>query len=135
MINFMFLLKNLLTFYGCLFDDILKEMAYELIVVRNWPGILAHYAGDLFDIVHGEIKCKGTAFRKRIKADFPSIDAKNADALSKRVVILSNLPALFNVSVSCSIMNLRKLFIYNILACCDPDNQTKNWKNIELIDS
>jgi len=55
---------------------------------------------------------------------------KSADGLNKKVVILSNLPVLFNSPISCSIMNLRKLFIYNTLACCDPDNVVKNWKSL-----
>ena len=95
-------------------------MAYWLIIVRNWTGIVAFFAAELFDIIHAELKVKGSAFRKRIKMDFPTIDVKNTDNLSKKIVLLSNLPELFNVPASCSIMNLRKLFIYNILACCDP---------------
>jgi hypothetical protein len=91
-----------------------------LTVVRNWTGIVAFSAAELFEIIHGELKVKGTAFRKRIKQNFPTIDIKNADSLSKKVVLLSNLPPLFNVTASCSIMNLRKLYIYNTLACCDP---------------
>lgn len=67
--------------------------------------------------------------------DFPTIDVKNAETLSKKVVLLSNLPQLFNVPAGCSIMNLRKLFIYNTLACCDPENLTKNWKILEFIDA
>jgi len=134
-LSLMFLLKNLITFYGCNFDDILKELAYWVTVVRNWSGVLGHYAADIFDVVHAELKCKGTTFRKKLKADFSGIDIKNADMLSKKIVILSNLPALFNAPATCSIMNLRKLIIYNILACCDPDNAGKIWKSLEFIDS
>lgn len=77
-----------------------------------------------------ELKCKGTAFRRKIKSDFPSVDIKAADALSKKVVLLSNLPAIFNSPVSCSIINLRKLMIYNILACTDPDSTSKIYKSL-----
>jgi hypothetical protein len=52
-LNYLFLLKNMLTFYGCTYDEILKEIAYWLTVVRNWPGIIGNYAGELFDVVHG----------------------------------------------------------------------------------
>lgn len=58
-------------------------------VARNFPGIIGHFAAELFDIAHGELKCKGTALRKKIRTDFPSIDIKISDSISKKVVILS----------------------------------------------
>jgi hypothetical protein len=81
------------------------------------------------------LKCKGTAFRKRIRADFPSIDIKISDNLSKKVVILSNQLPIYNSPVSCSLMNLRKLMIYSILGCCNNESAVKHWKNMELTDS
>lgn len=58
-------------------------------VARNFPGIIENFAAELFDIAHGELKCKGTALRKKIRTDFPSIDIKISDSISKKVVILS----------------------------------------------
>lgn len=129
-VSFLFLMKNLLTFYGCTFDDVLKEIAYWLTVVRNWPGVMGHFAAELFEIVHGELKCKGTAFRRKIRADFPSIDMKISENISKKVVILSNQAAVYNSPASCSLMNLRKLMIYNILGCCDNESAIRQWKNL-----
>ena len=44
LINYLFFLKSILTFYGCTFQEILKEMAYLMTVIRNFPGILGNYA-------------------------------------------------------------------------------------------
>jgi hypothetical protein len=51
-LSLLFLLKNMLTFYGCIHDDIMKDMAYWLTVVRNWPGVVGCYAGEVFEMVH-----------------------------------------------------------------------------------
>lgn len=43
-LSLLFLIKNMLTFYGCMYDDIMKEMAYQLTIVRNWPGVIGCFA-------------------------------------------------------------------------------------------
>lgn len=70
------LVYSLITFYGCAYEDILKEMIYYVNILRNSPGINAELASELFFIIHGELKCPGTAFRKEIKKRFVNIDIK-----------------------------------------------------------
>lgn len=69
---------NMITFYGCAYDDILKEMIYYINILRTSPGINAELAYELFLIIHSELKCPGTAFRKEIKRRFVNIDLKKA---------------------------------------------------------
>ena len=90
----------------------------------------------MFEVIHNELKCKGTSFRKKLRHDYPSIDLNNDDNLAKKVVILNNGPSIYNSSESMVITNFRKLFILNILSCCDnKENASKNWKIIESLDS
>jgi hypothetical protein len=52
-LSYLFLLKNLITFYGCTFDDILKDIIYLINTVKNFPSSTGNLAAELFEVVHG----------------------------------------------------------------------------------
>ena len=41
---FLFFISNLITYYGCAYDEVLKELIYYVNVLRSAPGIVAEMA-------------------------------------------------------------------------------------------
>lgn len=72
------LIANIVTFYGCVYEEILKELIYYANVLRSSPGIIAEMAYELFFTLHAELKCPGTAFRKELRRRFVNLDLKKA---------------------------------------------------------
>jgi hypothetical protein len=71
-------ISSIITNYGCAYEDVLKDMIYFVNILRNSPGINSELASELFFLIHGELKCPGTAFRKELKRRFVNIDIKKS---------------------------------------------------------
>lgn len=127
-IIFLHLINNTLKFYGCAFEDMLKEMIYLVNILRNCPGHISDIAQILFETIHSELKFPGTTFRKEIKRRFVSIDYKRAEELGSKKYFISYRNAPFANPPFCTITNLRKLMIYNVLGCCKVDNIKQFWR-------
>jgi hypothetical protein len=81
----------------------------------------------MFALIHQELKCAGSAFRKELKRRFVDLDLKNSEEISSRKFYLTYRKINFANPVNCSLSNLRKLIIYNILGCCKVENISKLW--------
>lgn len=110
-------------------------MIYYINILRNSPGINAEIAHEMFFTIHSELKCPGTAFRKEIKRRFVNVDIKKCDRLGAEKYLLTYKKVAYNTPEYCSLNNLRKLVIYNILGCCKIDAINKLWALIEPLDS
>jgi hypothetical protein len=64
LVLFLYFISNTITFYGCVYEEILKELIYYVNILRNSPGIIAELAYEMFFMIHAELKCPGSAFRK-----------------------------------------------------------------------
>jgi len=51
-------------------------MIYFVNILRNCYGCTGDLATQLFETLHNELKCPGSAFRKQIKRAFVNVDAK-----------------------------------------------------------
>ena len=58
------MLSILIKFCGCCYEDILKELLFNINILRKAPGRLSDISSECFVLVHGELKFPGTAFRK-----------------------------------------------------------------------
>jgi len=88
----------------------------------------------MFALLHQELKCSGSAFRKELKRRFVDLDLKNAEEISSRKFYLTYRKINFSTPVNCCLNNLRKLIIYNILGCCKIENINKLWALVEPLD-
>jgi hypothetical protein len=75
---FLCCISNIITFYGCVYEDVLKDLIYSINTLRNSPGINSEVAYGMFFMIHAELKCPGTAFRKELKRRFVNIDLKKS---------------------------------------------------------
>ena len=86
----------LLRFYGCAYEDILKEMIYLVNLLRNSHGYNYKMAAEVFELIHCELKSPGYTFRKEIKRRFVNIDLKKAESLGSKKYYLTYRKVAFN---------------------------------------
>lgn len=113
-----FLIQKFVVYYGCNDQEIIKEMIIWFHTSRNVPGAIGEMAEQTFHILHWELKSPGTAFRKQLRYDFPSLDIKDAKNLNKEFFLVTKKDDLFSTSGHCSLTNLRKLIIHNAVRSC-----------------
>ena len=63
------------------------------------------------------------------------MDIKKCDRLGAEKYLLTYKKVVYNTPEYCSLNNLRKLVIYNILGCCKIDAFNKLWALVEPLDS
>lgn len=91
-------------------------------------------ACDLFFTIHGELKCPGTAFRKEIRRRFVNLDLKKAEILGSTKYLITFKRLTLNSPEHCSLNNLRKLIIYNVLGSCKIETIGKLWAMLQPLD-
>ena len=84
----------------------------------------------MFFTIHAELKCPGTAFRKEIKRRFVNIDLKKSEILGSTKYLITFKTVSLNNPEYCSVNNLRKLVIYNVLGSCKIETMSKLWSMI-----
>jgi hypothetical protein len=65
--------------------------------------------------MHNDLKSPGYSFRKELKRRFVNVDLKKAEKLGSKKYYLTSRKISYEHPEFCSINNLRKLIIYNIL--------------------
>jgi hypothetical protein len=86
---YLHLLNQILKFYGCHFEDVLKDILFYVNLLRSSPGYNADQAQIVFEKVHAELKCPGNSFRKEIKRRFVNIDFKKAENCGSKKYFLT----------------------------------------------
>jgi hypothetical protein len=114
---YLFFIGNLIKFYGCLYEDVLKELLYAVAMLRNAAGVISELACETFFLIQNELKCPGNGFRKELKRRFVNLDIKKAEQVGSEKYLLSYRRVNFTSPSYCSLNNLRKLIIYSILGC------------------
>ena len=91
-------------------------------------------AYEMFFTIHAELKCPGAASRKEIKRRFVNIDLKKSEILGSTKYLITLKAVSLNNPQYCSVNNLRKLIIYNVLGSCKIDTMAKLWSMIQPLD-
>lgn len=77
------LIHKCITFYGCFYEGILKEIIVWANQLRIFPNPLCNIGSDLFWLLYEELKIPGNAFRHKLRKDFPSLDMKESVFLNR----------------------------------------------------
>ena len=91
------------------------EMLHLFNQLRNFSGVIGEMAYECFHIFHRELKCPGMAFRKQLRWDFPSLDIQSCSTLEHEFYFVTNSVDVFSRPDHCSLMNLRKMIIIQII--------------------
>jgi hypothetical protein len=109
------LITKCITFYGCFYEDLLKELLLWANQMRTFPGMVGALASDFFTIVLEELKIPGTAFRKKLRKDFPALDSGQNIFFNKDIYFICGSEDSFSCHEDQSLCTLRKLIIMHIL--------------------
>ena len=80
------------------------------------------------------MKCFGNAFRREIRKNFVNIDSKRSDGIGSKKYLLTNRKISISTPEHCSLTNLRKLMILNVLGSCSIINMKKYWSIVQILD-
>jgi hypothetical protein len=70
------LLIKCIRYYGCLWEEVLKEIMMWAGQIRNFPGRIGGLGNKLFDMAYEELRIPGSEFRRQLRKDFISLDLR-----------------------------------------------------------
>lgn len=81
-LSLLHLTKQLITFYSCEMIEYVKPILHQVEIFRRWPFPVGVMAAELVQILFQECKCRGSAFRIKIREEIPDIDFLSGNAVS-----------------------------------------------------
>ena len=120
------LIKNCIKFYGCLYEEIIKDLLILVNQIRMIPTSNIQNIGELFfNLLLNELKAPGTAFRNKILEDFPEIEDGESKFINSEFYLISSGNNFLFGDEEVPLNVLRKLIILQIISVCGDNNQRK----------